>query len=224
MTAVALLTDGSAVTVRELGSGDVSALLELHQTLPVEDRYLRFFSTSPHQLQDFVERMVSPDGPRHVVMGAFRGERLLGAASYVIVRETDIAEVALVVSHTEQTHGLGTLLLEHLASLARSRGVRRFTAEVLTINGRMLRVFTDMGFVVGIVPDGEVMYVELVLEPGELYLDAVSARESVADAASLVHVLRPGSIAVVGAGRSPDSVGHAVLRNLVEGNYTGDLY
>ncbi|MEV6235606.1 GNAT family N-acetyltransferase [Lentzea sp. NPDC051838] len=224
MTAVALLTDGSAVTVRELGPGDVSALLELHRTLPVEDRYLRFFSTSPRQLQDFVERMVSPDEPRHVVMGAFRGERLLGAASYVVVRETDFAEVALVVSHAEQTRGLGTLLLEHLASLARSRGVRRFTAEVLTINGRMLRVFTDMGFVVGIVPDGEVMYVELVLEPAEHYLDAVSARESVADAASLTHVLRPGSIAVVGAGRSADSVGHAVLRNLADGNFTGDLY
>ncbi|MEU3645272.1 GNAT family N-acetyltransferase [Lentzea sp. NPDC034063] len=224
MTALALLTDGSAVTVRELGPADVTALLELHQSLPVEDRYLRFFSTSPHQLEDFVGRMVSADEPSHVVLGAFRGDRLLGAASYVVVRETDFAEVALVVSHVEQAHGLGTLLLEHLASLARSRGVRRFTAEVLTINGRMLRVFTDMGFVVGIVPDGEVMYVELVLRPDDRYLDAVSARESIADVASLSHVLRPGSIAVVGAGRSETSVGHAVLRNLVDGNFTGDLY
>ncbi|MGW4209291.1 bifunctional acetate--CoA ligase family protein/GNAT family N-acetyltransferase [Lentzea sp. NPDC004789] len=224
MNAVALLTDGSAVTVRELGPEDVPALLDLHRSLPVEDRYLRFFSTSPRQLEDFVGRMVSPDAPEHVVLGAFRGDRLLGAASYVIVRDTDFAEVALVVSHAEQTHGLGTLLLEHLASLARGRGVRRFTAEVLTINGRMLRVFTDMGFVTGIVPDGEVMYVELLLEPGDRYLDAVSRRESIADVASLTHVLRPGSIAVVGAGRSPSSVGHAVLRNLAEGGFTGDLY
>jgi len=224
VNAVALLTDGSAVTVRELGAEDVSALLALHRSLPVEDRYLRFFSTSPRQLEDFVERMVSPDAPKHVVLGAFRGDRLLGAASYVVVRDTDFAEVALVVSHAEQAHGLGTLLLEHLASLARARGVRRFTAEVLTINGRMLRVFTDMGFVTGIVPDGEVMYVEILLEPGDRYLDAVSERESVADVASLTHVLRPGSIAVVGAGRSPSSVGHAVLRNLAEGDFTGDLY
>ncbi|NGY62406.1 GNAT family N-acetyltransferase [Lentzea sp. NEAU-D13] len=222
--AAALLTDGSVVTVRELGPDDVPALLELHRGLPVEDRYLRFFSTSPRQLEDFVERMISPDAPRHVVLGAFRENRLLGAASYVVVRETDFAEVALVVSHAEQTHGVGTLLLEHLASLARSRGVRRFTAEVLTINGRMLRVFTDMGLVTGIVPDGEVVYVELVLEPGDTYLDAMSARESVADVASLAHVLRPASIAVIGAGRSPESVGHAVLRNLLKGCFTGDLY
>jgi acyl-CoA synthetase (NDP forming)/GNAT superfamily N-acetyltransferase len=224
VNAAALLTDGSVVTVRELGPGDVPALLALHRGLPVEDRYLRFFSTSPHQLEDFVERMVSPDAPRHVVLGAFREDRLLGAASYVVVRRTDFAEVALVVSHTEQAHGVGTLLLEHLASLARGRGVRRFTAEVLTINGRMLRVFTEMGLVTSIVPDGEVIYIELVLEPGDRYLDAVGERESVADVASLSHVLRPASIAVVGAGRSAASVGHAVLRNLVKGCYTGDLY
>ncbi len=224
MNAAALLTDGSVVTVRELGPSDVSALLALHRGLPVEDQYLRFFSTSPRQLEDFVERMVSPDAPHHVVLGAFREDRLLGAASYAVVRETEFAEVALVVSHAEQTHGVGTLLLEHLASLARSRGVRRFTADVLTINGRMLRVFTDMGLVTSIVPDGEVIYIELVLEPGDRYLDAVSERESVADVASLTHVLRPTSIAVVGAGRSPSSVGHAVLRNLAEGAFTSDLY
>ncbi|MCG8922827.1 bifunctional GNAT family N-acetyltransferase/acetate--CoA ligase family protein [Lentzea sp. CC55] len=224
MNAAALLTDGSVVEVRELGAQDVPALLELHRGLPVEDRYLRFFSTSPRQLEDFVEQMVSPDAPRHVVLGAFRENRLLGAASYVVVRETDFAEVALVVSHIEQAHGVGTLLLEHLASLARGRGVRRFTAEVLTINGRMLRVFTDLGLVTSIVPDGEVVHVELVLEPGDHYLDAVGDREARADVASLTHVLRPGSIAVAGAGRSASSVGHAVLSNLVRSSFTGDLY
>ncbi|SFR03086.1 Acyl-CoA synthetase (NDP forming) [Lentzea waywayandensis] len=224
MNAAALLTDGSVVTVRELGPDDVSALLALHRGLPIEDQYLRFFSTSPRQLEDFVERMVSPDSPHHVVLGAYRDDRLLGAASYVVVRETDFAEVALVVSHAEQAHGVGTLLLEHLASLARSRGVRRFTADVLTINGRMLRVFTSMGLVTSIVPDGEIIFVELVLEPGDHYLDVISERESRADVASLTHVLRPTSIAVIGAGRSPDSVGHAVLHNLAEGDFTGDLY
>src|SRR6185295_2034094 len=67
VNAVALLVDGSVVTVRELGPQDVLALLELHRGLPVDDRYLRFFGTSTRHLEDFVERMVSPDEPRHVV-------------------------------------------------------------------------------------------------------------------------------------------------------------
>ncbi|MET8764891.1 GNAT family N-acetyltransferase [Lentzea sp. NPDC004782] len=220
----ALLTDGSVVEVRELGPGDATTLLDLHRSLPVEDKYLRFFSTSPRQLEDFVRRMVSPDEPRHVVLGALREGRLLGAASYVVTDDPECAEVALVVTHAEQAHGVGTLLLEHLASLARGRGVRKFTAEVLTMNFRMLRVFTDMGLVWTVVPDGDVVHVDLGLEPCERYLDAVAEREAKADVASLTHVLRPGSIAVVGASRSPGSVGHAVLRNLVDGNFTGDLY
>jgi acyl-CoA synthetase (NDP forming)/GNAT superfamily N-acetyltransferase len=220
----ALLTDGTVVTVRELGPGDVMALLQLHRSLPTEDQYLRFFSTSPRQLEDFVQRMVSPDEPGHVVVGALRGDELLGAASHVVIGESGSAEVALVVSHAEQAHGVGTLLLEHLVSLARGRGVRRFTAEVLAINFRMLRVFTDMGLVWTVVADGDVVHVDLGLEPSERYLHAVAERERVSEVASLAHVLRPGSIAVVGAGRSPDSVGHAVLRNLAQGNFTGDLY
>ena len=41
--------------------------------------------------------------------------------------------------------GIGTLLLEHLVSLARSRGLRTFTAETLNENAPMLRVFADAG-------------------------------------------------------------------------------
>ncbi|MDX8141415.1 GNAT family N-acetyltransferase [Lentzea sp. BCCO 10_0061] len=224
MNSRSLLIDGTVVTVRELGPSDVSELLRLHHSLPIEDQYLRFFSTSPRQLEDFVQRMVSPDEPQHVVIGALHGDRLIGAASYVVVDDPRSAEVALVVSHTEQAHGVGTLLLEHLSSLARRQGVHVFTAEVLTMNFRMLRVFTSMGFVWTVTPDGDVVHVELGLDPGEYYLDAVAERETAADVASLTHVLRPGSIAVVGAGRSPDSVGNALLRNLVAANFTGDLY
>jgi acyl-CoA synthetase (NDP forming)/GNAT superfamily N-acetyltransferase len=220
----ALLADGSIVSLRELGSTDAAALLELHRALPVDDIYLRFFGTSPHQVDDFVARLVSAEHPRHVSIGAFRDDLLLGAASYVVVGEADSAEVALVVAHSEQVHGIGTLMLEHLASLARRRGVRRFTADVLTINSRMLHVFTDMGLVWTVSSDRDVVHVDLGLEPVERYLDAVGDRESTADIASLRAVLAPSSIVVVGAGRSSSSVGNALLRNLLSGDFAGDLY
>ena len=41
--------------------------------------------------------------------------------------------------------GVGMLLLEHLISLARGRGLRAFTAETLSENAAMLRVFADAG-------------------------------------------------------------------------------
>ena len=220
----ALLTDGTVVSIRELGSADVAALLELHESLPLEDRYLRFFSTSPRQLEEFVDRMATPDDTRHLTVGAFREGGLLGAASYIVLDAPTDAEVALVVSHAEQAHGVGTLLLERLSSLAVRRGVRRFTADVMTVNSRMLRVFTDMGLVWTVAADGDVVHVDLGLEPVETYLEAVADRERTADVHSLRAVLRPTSIVVVGASRKETGVGNAVLRNLVSGDFPGDLY
>ncbi|MFF7765091.1 hypothetical protein ACIPIU_03650 [Streptomyces massasporeus] len=40
---------------------------------------------------------------------------------------------------------MGTLLLEHLVSVARTHGIRAFTAEALTDNHEMLKVFADLG-------------------------------------------------------------------------------
>ncbi|MEV8438776.1 GNAT family N-acetyltransferase [Actinosynnema sp. NPDC051121] len=219
----ALLADGSVVALRELGSADADALLALHRDLPVDDRYLRFFSAAPRHLDEFVVRLTSTDEPPHAVIGAFASDVLVGAASYVML-DDDTAEVALVVAHDRQSHGVGTLLLEHLVSLARRRGVRRFRADVLTVNSKMLRVFADLGLVwTSTAADGEVR-VDLGLDPDEHYLEAVADREQAADVASLRAVLRPASVVVVGASRKRTSVGNAVLANLVEGGYTGALY
>jgi len=55
------------------------------------------------------------------------------------------AEVAFTVADEVQHRGVGTLLLEHLISLARGRGFRAFRAETLTENVLMLKVFADAG-------------------------------------------------------------------------------
>ena len=43
-------------------------------------------------------------------------------------------------------HGLGSLLLEHLAAACRDIGVAGFVADVLPENSAMIRVFRDAGF------------------------------------------------------------------------------
>ena len=114
-------------------------------------------------------------------------------------------------------------MLEHLASRARGRGVRRFVADVLAENARMWQVITDSGLPVRRHIADAVTHVDLDLAPAEGYLDALAEREERADVASLSAVLSPRSIVVVGAGRSPDSVGHAVLESLVQAGFTGQL-
>ena len=47
---------------------------------------------------------------------------------------------------------------------------------------------------------------------------------SAADSGGLDAVFRPGSIAVVGAGRARHQIGHQIVRNLVDGGFAGPVY
>src|SRR5262249_3404275 len=140
-----LLADGTMVTVRELGPADHDKVVALHRAMPDEDRYLRFFSVSAPPMDGFVTKVTSTDRPDHGAIGVFDGDELLGMAVYVVIKDSKplTGDVALVVSHQAQHHGIGTVLVEHLGSLARGRGVRRFSADVLRNNWRMLQVFKD---------------------------------------------------------------------------------
>ncbi|GAA0926158.1 GNAT family N-acetyltransferase [Pseudonocardia zijingensis] len=217
----ALLADGSIVRMRRLDGADAPSVEQMYRALPAYDRYLRFFSAG---VVPRAGGLASCTAPGYAAVGAFRGDRLIGVAEYVIVDGPTTAEVGLVVAHPDQARGVGTLLLEHLGSAARRCGVRRFVAEVLEDNTAMRRVFNDLGLPYRFrVLEGSV-HVEVDLEPGKPYLAALAEREERADRASLATVLAPGSLAVVGAGRKPDSVGHAVLANIVAADYAGRLY
>ncbi|RSN60939.1 acyl-CoA synthetase [Amycolatopsis sp. WAC 04182] len=215
----ALLADGDMVTVRRLRAEDFDAVLGLHQRLDERDRYLRFFTAHPGRL-DLLSRLAI-EGPG---IGAFRGDELIGIAHYRPWSADDAAEVALVVDHAAQAHGVGTLLLEHLVSLALAQGIHRFVALVLAENTRMIKVFSDLGLPCVIGRGGPELDVEIELGEPDRYLERIEERERLADVASLRTVLAPASVAVVGAGRRDDSVGRAILRNLLDAGYTGVAY
>ncbi len=220
----AVLADGRVVVLRPLNPDDQDAVLRLHQELPERDRYFRFFGPLPPRLGDLVLGMTAPVDTHHGSMGAFADDRLIGMAHYETLADSISAEIALAVSRSAQAHGVGTLLLEHLISLARQHGVRRFVAEVLAENGAMLRVLHDSGLPVRSRQDGAETHVEFALDDVDTYRDAVAERERLADTASLRAILRPESVVVVGAGRRRGSIGYAVLANIKTGGYPGRLY
>lgn len=220
----AVLADGRVALLRPLSPEDQDAVRVLHENLSERDCYFRFFGPTPPRLNDLVFRMAAPVSTRHGSMGAFLDGELVGVAHYEVLADPTTAEVAMAVANTTQAHGAGTLLLEHLVSLARRHGVRRFVAEVLSENGRMLRVFRDSGLPYKIRPDGSVTHVDMVLDEIETYRDAMAERERRADTASLRPLLKPRSVVVIGAGRRRGSVGFAVLENILSGGYSGELY
>jgi acyl-CoA synthetase (NDP forming)/GNAT superfamily N-acetyltransferase len=225
----ALLTDGSTVEIRPGGPEDAGAVRAMHAAMSPDNLYLRFFSMSRFSADTEAARVCRAPGPDHAVLLAWLGDRLIGVASYELEGESGTAEVAFAVPDDMHGKGIATLLLEHLVSVARERGVRAFTAETLAENRAMLRVFADAGLPVRRRPSGGVVELAFPL-PGQAdpdldqYLDQVAARESRADVASLQHLLWPASVAVVGASRHRGTVGREILHNIVTSGFSGQVY
>jgi acyl-CoA synthetase (NDP forming)/GNAT superfamily N-acetyltransferase len=217
----ALLAGGDVVLVRPLHPADTAEVLALHTRLTERDTYFRFFG-APSGLDKLAAGIAADPGPGHYAVGCYRCGELVGVANYEVLTASD-AEVALVVDAALRTQGVATLLMEHLVSHARKSGLKRFLAEVLAENAKVLHVFKDLGLRFEASIGGPERDVVMNLGEDTAYLDAVLERDSVADAASLTHLFKPSSIAVIGAGRRPGSVGHAVLANLVASGYPGPV-
>ncbi|HEY4418397.1 MAG TPA: GNAT family N-acetyltransferase, partial [Pseudonocardia sp.] len=218
-----LLTDGTGVVMRRLRPGDREAVRALYAEMPLDDRYLRFFTAAPADPARVAAAMLDRGG---VAIGAFRGRDLIGVGNYSSAAQGEDPELAVAVSHAEQHKGIASLLLEHLVAAAAAAGIRRLTADVLLINHEMLRVIADSGYRVSRARVGDVVHVVLHLPRGadEDYVGAVVEREATADVPSLQPLLAPRSVVVVGAGRRPGSVGRIVLRSIVSGGFTGSVF
>jgi ribosomal protein S18 acetylase RimI-like enzyme len=75
------------------------------------------------------------------------GERpvIVGGGRYIVVQPGK-AEVAFAVVDQYQGRGIGATLMHHLATIARSSGLRELVAQVLPDNTAMLKVFEKSGF------------------------------------------------------------------------------
>lgn len=158
------LLDGRTVVLRRLGHQDADAVLALHQRLPDQDRYFRFFTVRPSHLDQFAAQLTERDDGCFA-LGAFDADRLTGVANYVIdEHHPSVAEVAIAVAHCDHQAGVGTALTTRLVEIALAHGIRCFTADVLATNHLMLQVLGDAGWpYTKLSDDGQVMRFQIQL-------------------------------------------------------------
>lgn len=219
-----VLADGSTAAMRPICPSDAPAVVALHGRLSSESVRLRYFGAHPRLAPDEIARLVEQGGPEHLALVAERGGQLIGVAQYDRIPGSDVAEVAFVVDDTFQGLGVGTLLLEYLASEGRRFGFKRFAADTLFENQQMAQVFRAAGFIQRSRLEAGVVRVVMDISPTPEALDALYERDRRAAARSMERLLRPRSIAVVGAARTPGTVGHELVRNLVSGGFQGPVY
>ncbi|MDQ0958114.1 acyl-CoA synthetase (NDP forming)/GNAT superfamily N-acetyltransferase [Streptomyces sp. B4I13] len=220
----ALLTDGATVRIRRAGPDDRDEILRLYEEMSPENLRLRFFAASHRSAELAAGRVAKEAGPGYRALAAETAGRIVGVAEYETTPDTTTAEIALAVADGHHHQGLGTLLLEHLVDAAREAGITAFTADALSENHKMLKVFTDLGLRISRRFEGPEFRCTVELAQDEHYLAACDERGRTADTASLRPLLRPRSIAVVGAGTKPGSVGRAVLRNIRRAGFAGPLH
>jgi acetyl coenzyme A synthetase (ADP forming)-like protein len=219
-----ILRDGSTLRLRAPGRGDADALEAFFAGLSERSFYLRFhgFRHIDHAL---VEHFVEPDWrDRGVLVGVAGEERIVAVAEFMRLRDETSAEVAFAVADELQGRGLGTRLLEQLASRAAAAGIERFVADVLPENAAMLAVFRDAGFEVARELDGGEFEVRFPIAATETFRARVDERDHLAVRASLRPFFAPCSLAVVGASRRRGSIGGELFRNVLTGDFDGAAY
>ncbi|KFG06299.1 MULTISPECIES: GNAT family N-acetyltransferase [Streptomyces] len=220
----ALLADGTTVRVRAVERGDHDQLQGLYEEMSPENLRRRFFAASRRSAEQAADRACTPPHAGHRALLAEREGQVIGLAEYEAGDTDGTAEISVAVADGLHHRGVGTLLIEHLVSAARAEGITTFTADTLSENNEVLRLFTDLGLRTFRTFDGPEVRWTIGLAEDDGYLTAVETRGRAADVASLVPLLRPRTVAVVGAGRKPGSVGRAVLHHLHTGGFTGRLF
>ncbi|MGW2282286.1 bifunctional acetate--CoA ligase family protein/GNAT family N-acetyltransferase [Streptomyces sp. NPDC001770] len=227
-----VLRDGGTARIGPITPDDAGRLVSFFEQVSDESKYYRFFAPYPRLSDRDVHRFTHHDYVDRVGLAATVGGEFIATVRYDRIDDrgrpasapADEAEVAFLVQDAHQGRGVASVLLEHIAAVARERGIRRFAAEVLPANTKMIKVFRDAGYTQQRSFEDGSVHLTLDIEPTAESLAVQRAREQRAEARSVQRLLAPASVAVVGTGRAPGGVGRTVLRNLQHSGFTGSLY
>jgi RimJ/RimL family protein N-acetyltransferase len=165
-SALEVLADGRPIEIRALKPGDRDALLAALGRASAQSLYRRFFGVRRGFTEQEIAFFLDIDFINHVALVASveeDGRRVIaGGARYLVVAPGK-AEVAFVVVDEYHGQGIGTVLMRHLAVIARKAGLKQFIAEVLPDNIPMLRVFEKSGLPLTTNREPRVVHVRLEL-------------------------------------------------------------
>lgn len=167
------LADGTEIGFRYGRPSDRDALISAFDRLSARSRYLRFFQRMQQMPAALIERLIDVDQTDRVAVVAFLvgdPDTLIGVVRYIRYSEQpDRADVALTVLDDYQGEGLASHMYDLLTSIATSRQIATFTADVLRENTPMLRFFRARGGQVKVDPhDGAAMKVTLDLSSNDV--------------------------------------------------------
>jgi RimJ/RimL family protein N-acetyltransferase len=165
-SATETLPNGCRIEIRALRPDDRDGLIEAVDHASSQSVHRRFFAAKKYFTEKEIRFFVNVDFTDHVALVAVVEEdghpAIVGGGRYVVTAP-GTAEVAFMVVDRYQGQGVGTALMRHLTLIARKAGLRELTAEVLSSNKAMLKVFERSGLRLSTKPEAGSTHVTLQL-------------------------------------------------------------
>ncbi len=166
---VETLATGEQVRVRPVRISDEEALQDMFYRLSDESRYRRFMAFRREHPHKEMQELVDLDYDRNVALVVCTNDELadiIAMARYDVDPADQLADIAFVVRDEWQRKGIGTLLMQRMADIARDRGLAGFKADVLRDNRLMMWVFEKCGLKTEFSLDAGVYHVVLRFPEG----------------------------------------------------------
>ncbi len=129
---------------------DEENIRRLFYSMTAEDVYYRFMGTVKTLPHAKALPLVALDlAEKFAVVGYYGDEgnrEIVGVGRWFLDQSTNMAEVAFTVQPKWQRRGIGAFLQKILIEVAQEKGIRGFTAEVLSSNRKMMNVFYKNGY------------------------------------------------------------------------------
>ncbi|HXY74784.1 MAG TPA: GNAT family N-acetyltransferase, partial [Dehalococcoidales bacterium] len=223
-----ILKDGSTLLLEPIRIEDVAKWEGFVKRLEPDRAFLKFPHGYPQLNIDDAKAFCSVDYYDTFAFTAKvnRGDDrvIVAVGKYLRMEDGHSAVVALVIEEDFQGRGLGTALMEQLSVVARKNDIDTFIVNVYEKNKRMLNLFRDYGYrVTSELRDG-IFHIVAPLIRNQTVTEKEEARLRAATLKSLQWLLKPQSVAVVGASRYPGTIGYLHVNGLIQSGFTGTIY
>lgn len=125
--------------VRPADRTDPRQLRALYRRASARSTYFRFCTPNRVAADRYLATLVRPQTCQHRMLAAYVHDELVGVAGFDRVSSTEV-EASVLVADAHQRHGIGTLLVERLASIAAGLGIRSLIADVPITNVAAIRL------------------------------------------------------------------------------------
>lgn len=223
-----LLKNGKGILIRPASTFDIPYVESFMDRVSRESLRMRFMAAISQVSPNVIRELCNPDFKNNGSLLALTSDnkhsKVIGLGSYNAMGNGHSAELALLIEDKYQGLGIGTLLLERLAGIAAANGFVEFEAEVLPDNQPMINVFKNSGFEKHQVWSSDTVHFEIPVGSAAALWEIAGLRERIAVANSLVPLLRPKVIAVIGASRDSTTIGNIIFKNILTADFTGKVY